>query len=100
MGIGSTIAVQEAEDEFREKCAHLIAQKAAGLVAAGDMGRKEAIQKIAEWIRQEGEAEGDETGTLSIENVFPSPSKVAPPNQVAAITFELLEAAREAADTL
>lgn len=100
MSVGSTIAVEEAEDKFREECAHLIAQKAAGLVAAQDMSREEAIQKIAEWLRQEGEAEGDETGTLSIENVFPSPSKAAPPNQVAAITFELLEAAREAADTL
>ncbi len=100
MGIGSTIAVEEAEDEFREKRAHLIAQMAAGLVAAHDMGREEAIQKMAEWLRQEGEAEGDETGTMAIENVFPSPSKKIPHHQIVAIASELLDAAREAADDL
>lgn len=100
MGIGSSIAVEDAEDECREDCANLIAQKAAALVAARDMGRDEAIEKIAEWLRLEREADGDETGTLAIENELPSPSKKMPDKQVAAIAAELLDAAQDAAASL
>ena len=75
MNYGSNEAVENAEDEYREHCARLIAQNAAQLVAAGDMGRIDAIEKVTEWLRREGQAEGDVTGVASIENEFPSPSK-------------------------
>ncbi|WP_157651982.1 hypothetical protein [Burkholderia ubonensis] len=70
------------------------------LVAARDMGRRDAIQAATEWFRQEGEAVGDVTGVAAIENEFPSPSKAAPDRQVGKIASELLDAARDAADTL
>lgn len=100
MSIGSNTAVEAAEAKYREDCANLIAENAAGLVAAHDMDRDEAIQKAAEWLRQEGEANGDETGTVAIENAFPTPSKPIPRHQIVAIASELLDAAREAADDL
>lgn len=100
MSYGSNEAVEDAEDGYREHCAKLIAQSAAQLVAAGDMGRIEAIEEVTEWLRREGEAEGDVTGVVAIENEFPSPSKATSRTQVAAIASELLDAARAAADTL
>jgi hypothetical protein len=100
MSYGSNEAVEGAEGEYREHCAKLIAQSAAQLVAAGDMGRNEAIKAVAEWLRKDREAVGDVTGVATIENVFPSPSKASPGNQVSAIASELLNAVREAADNL
>lgn len=100
MGFGSNIAVENAEADYREDCANLIAEKAAGLVAARDMGREEAIQKIVEWLRQEIVADSDETGTMAIENDFPSPSKAMPRRQIVAIAAELLDAARNVAADL
>lgn len=100
MSYGSNEAVENAEDDYRENCVKLIAQNAAQLVAAGDMGRIEAIEVVTNWLRLEGEAEGDMTGVAAIENEFPSPSKVMPRSKVAAIAHELLDAAREAADNL
>ncbi|TAK99358.1 MAG: hypothetical protein EPO09_01265 [Aquabacterium sp.] len=100
MSYGSDEAIQDAEDVHREHCARLIAQCAAQLVAAHDMGRDEAIQAITNWMRLDGEAEADPTGVMALENAFPSPSKLMPTRQVAAIAHELLEAARDASDTL
>ncbi len=100
MGYGSNEAVKIAEDDYREECAEIISHRAAALVGAGDMGRIDAISALAEWLRKENEAEGDHSGVLSIENVFPSPSKVVPYAQVIAIAAELMDAARDAADSL
>lgn len=100
MGYGANDAVENGDDECREHCAKLIAQNAAQLVAAGDLGRGDAIKGVTDWLRREGEAQADPSGTASIENTFPAPSKLAPRHQVAAIAAELLEAARQAADTL
>lgn len=94
MSFGSNDAVEDAEEDYREECAKLIAQKAAELVAARDMSREDAIKKVSEWLHNEAAAEGDVTGTLAIENEFPSPSKASPRAQVAAIASELLDAAR------
>jgi hypothetical protein len=100
MSYGANEAVEIAEDEYREQCADLIALRAAALVAARDMGRAEAISVLAERLRTENEAGGDPSGIVSIENVFPSPSKVAPRDQIAAIASELKVAARDAAESL
>lgn len=100
MGIGSTLAVELGEADYREDCAQLIAKKAAQLVAARDMGRAEAIQVATEELRQEIEALGDVTGVQEAEIKHLSPSKTAPNNQVSAIASELLDAARDAADNL
>jgi len=100
MSYGANQAVDDAADEYREKYAQLIARIAAELVAARDMGRQEALAQATEWVRNEQEADGDATGVVAIENTFPSASKVQPSAQVAAIAIELLEAARNSADTL
>lgn len=100
MGYGSNEGVEDAEDDYRERCAQQIAHHAARLVAARDMERADAIKEITEWMHRESEAAGDVTGTAAIENKFPAPSRVAPADQVAAIASQLLDAAREAADTL
>ena len=71
MSYGANQDVNDAEDDYREECVHLIAEKAAALVAAQDMSRKDAIKTLTECVRQENEAEGDVTGVLSIENQFP-----------------------------
>ncbi|UUZ66379.1 hypothetical protein LP417_35860 (plasmid) [Polaromonas sp. P1-6] len=78
----------------------MIAQNAAQLVAAGDMGRTEAIAEVTDWLRREDEAEADVTGVEAAENEFPSPSKAAPRSQIAAIASELMQASLDAADTL
>ena len=100
MSYGSNEAVQEAEDRYREEQGNFIAEKAAELVAAGDMSREEAIEKVAEWLRVENEAEGDVTGVIGIENEFPKPSKTMPRNQVLAIASELMDAAQDASGDL
>lgn len=100
MSYGSNGAVEDAEGEYREQCAEAIAQHAAQLVAARDMDRASAISAATEWFRRECEAAGDVTGVVSIENHLPAPSRAAPSKQVAAIASELMDAARDAADTL
>lgn len=100
MSSGSNDAVKDAEDQYREECAVLIAHRAAALVAAHDMGRAEAVSALAEWLRAENEVGGDPSGVLSIENVFPSPRKEVPHAQVVAIASELMDAARHAAESL
>lgn len=98
--IGSTFAVQEGEEQHREKCAEFIAQKAAELVAAQDMGREEAIRAATDYLRKSSEADGDVTGVLALENKLPTPSRNMPPAQVAAIASALRDAAQDAADNL
>ena len=100
MSYGSNEAVEKAEEDYREECASMIATRAAALVAVGDMSRKNAISALKEWILRENEAAADPSGVLSIENVFPSPSKPASPSQIRAIAFELMDASHDAADCL
>lgn len=100
MSYGSNEGVKDAQDAYRAHCARLIAQCAAQLVAARDMSRDDAIEAVTEWLRRDVEAEGDPTGVIAVENAFPFPSKVTPPDQVAAIAIELLDAARDASDNL
>ncbi len=100
MGYGSNQAVKDAEDDYKEKCALLIARSAAELVAAGDTSRPEAIEKATEWLRTEQAADGDPTGVTAVENKEPRASKASPKAQIDAIAAELLDDAREAADSL
>ncbi|MFP3532783.1 hypothetical protein SB768_25350 [Burkholderia sp. SIMBA_043] len=100
MGYGSNQGVRDEEESHRERLAEEIANGAARLVAAGDMTRPDAIRAVTEWYREETAASGDVTGTRSIENKFPSPSTAAPEAKVVAIASEMLDDARDAADTL
>jgi len=100
MSYGSNEAVEAAEDDYREQCAVLIAQTAAKLVAARDMGREEAISVATEWIRAENEADHDETGVSAALVEHPSASKIVSTPQIKAIAVELMDASREAADSL
>lgn len=100
MSYGSNEAVENAEAKCREDRAVEIATAAAKLVAAGDMGRDDAIGKVTNWHRQDIESEGDPTGTLAVENVFPTPSKTMSPKQVSAIASELMDQARQASDSI
>lgn len=68
MSIGSTLAVELAEADYREECAQFIANKAAQLVAARDMSREDAIQAATEELRQEIDAQGDITGVQETTN--------------------------------
>ena len=65
MGYGSTISVEDAEDQYREEIVHLIAEHAAELVGAGDLSRKSAIQEAVEHQRYCQKVESDETGTVA-----------------------------------
>lgn len=98
MSIGSTLAVEDGEDQYREAAANFIAEKAAPLVAAGDMGPNQAIEAVTNFLRSQ--SEDDPTGIASIENQLPAPSKNIPDNQIAAIKAKLIDAAQNAADTL
>ncbi|OJW46206.1 MAG: hypothetical protein BGO63_03810 [Candidatus Accumulibacter sp. 66-26] len=100
MSYGANEAVEDAENDCRKDYAELIAQKAAELVAAGDMGRDEAIEAAAKWLRQEHDADNDPTGVAGVECQEPMPSKTSPPHQVAAIKAELIEAAEEVAGSI
>ncbi|WP_257739416.1 hypothetical protein [Burkholderia glumae] len=100
MSYGANQGVKEDEEEYRDRVANEIAHQAAALVACGDYTRTGAIRVVTEWHREEAAASGDVTGVRSIENRFPLPSRSAPKAQVDAIAAELLDAARDAADTL
>ncbi|KFC73285.1 hypothetical protein [Massilia oculi] len=100
MANGRNDAVQMDEDKHREECGNIIADIAANLVAAGDMGRKDAIKEGVKWIRSSRDAAGDVTGTLDTELVYPKPSKQAPSDQVYKIKQELMDEAQEAAEDL
>ncbi len=97
MSLGSTVAVEEAQEDYREECADWIAHKAAELVAARDMGRTEAIETAANLLRQENDADADMTGVAAVEVDQIEPSRKASTAQVAAIKAELMDEAREAA---
>jgi hypothetical protein len=100
MSFGSSHAVQMEEDRHREKLAEIIASRAAALVAARDMGRAEAIEVAKESVRRDQEEDSDVTGTLAVENEYPTPSKIMPSDQIARIKSELMDAAQEAAEDL
>lgn len=100
MSYGANEAVEDAEDQYKEECAQLVARVAAEQVASRGCGREEAIEKAIEWLRNEQSAEGDVTGSKGIEIASPAARKSAPGPQVAAIANELLEAARDAVDDL
>ena len=102
MSYGSNIAVEDAEDEYREETARLIAMHAAELVAARDMTRDAAITAAAEHQRYCQEAELDPTGTVATldEAQRPQPSRSVSEKQIRAIADELMEQARDAVDSL
>lgn len=100
MGYGSNQAVKDAEDDYKEECALLIARTAAELVAAGDTGRLDAIERATEWLRNEQAADGDPTGVTAVRNKEPLATKDSPEAQIRAIAAELLDDARDAADSL
>lgn len=100
MGYGSTVAVEEAEEVYREACAKLIEEGAAKLVGARDMTRRAAIEAEAEALRQQFEAENDVTGVLETMLNPPVPSKPIPEAQARAIGRELRDVADDAAQTL
>jgi len=64
------------------------------------MDRPDAIHEVTEALRRSNEADDDVTGVLATMHSAPKPSKASPSAQVAAIARELLDAARDAADTL
>ena len=99
MGYGSIVAVEEAEEEYREACAEHIEKGAAKLVGARDIARQHAIEAETEALRQEIEADNDVTGTLATMLTPPIPSRRIPPAQVKAIGQELRSAAVDAAET-
>lgn len=102
MSYGSTIAVEDAQDDWREEMAVLIAKHAAELVAAKDMTREAAISAAVEHQRYCQEAECDPTGTVATldEAQRPQPSRSVSEKQTRAIADELMEEARDAADEL
>lgn len=98
MANGRNDAVEMEEDSYREQCGNVILDIAAKLVAAGDMGRDDAIRAGVEWLRASRAADDDVTGTLAANLVFPAPSKEAPAEQVHQIKQELSDKAHEAAE--
>lgn len=102
MSYGSNIAVEDAEDEYREETARLIAMHAAELVAARDMTRDAAITAAVEHQRYCQEVERDPTGTVATldEAQRPQPSRSVSEKQIRAIADELMEQARDAVDSL
>lgn len=92
--------LDDADDEHKEACAIEIATRAAKLVASSDMGRDDAIEAAANELRQEIAAGNDVTGVLATMIDVTTPSKEIPPTQVEAIKEELMDAARDAAETL
>lgn len=97
---GRNDAVRQGEEDFHERNAEFIAKMAAGLVAAGDETRTNAIERAADYLRQSREADGDPTGTLGTELDAPQPSRKVSDAQVEKIAEELLDAARDAADDI
>lgn len=98
MGMGSNLAVEDAEEEYREQLARYVASKAAERVAARDSTRSAAIAEIVEHASALSEAEGDPTGTLGTLAAAqePQPSRAVSAAQREAIARELLEDARDA----
>ena len=98
--MGNDVWLDNANDDYLERCAEEIATRAAKLVASRDMGRKEAIQAATEEMRQENAASEDVTGVLGTMIDVTTPSKAVPQAQVNVIKAELMDAARDAAETL
>ena len=97
---GRNDAVRQEEEDFRERNAKSIANIAAERVAAGDDTRSDAIKGAADYLRRSREADADITGTLEVELEAPKPSRKVSAAQVQKIAEELMDAARDAADTL
>lgn len=95
MGMGSNVAIEEDEDNYRENAANVIAETAAKLVASGDCSREEAVERSGEYWRLQNEADGDPTGTIAADCHLPTPKNETSKAQVAAIKAELLEACRK-----
>jgi hypothetical protein len=92
--------LDEANDDFVEACADEIATRAAKLVASRDMDRKDAIKAATEEMRQERAADDDVTGVLGTMIDATKPSKEIPQAQINAIKAELMDSARDAAESL
>lgn len=98
--MGNDYHLDDANDEYVEKNAEVIATRAAMLVASRDMNREDAIEAATEELRQENAASTDETGVLKTMIDAVKPTKDASKAQIAAIRDELMDAARDAAETL
>lgn len=98
MGIGSNLAVEDGEEDFREQMAHLVANTAAERVGARDSTRLEAIAEAVNYASASFDADNDPSGTLGTlpEAQAPTPSRVVPVAQRIAIREELIEDARDA----
>lgn len=92
------MAVEEAEEEYREQMAKFIAETAAERVGARDLSRLDGIAEAAQHAEALSEAENDPTGTLGTlpEAQEPKPSRDVSDAQRKAIAEELMEAARNA----
>ncbi len=102
MSYGSNEVVLAQEAGFREKITLEIANIAAELVAAGDMSREKAIEDATKYMRYQQEADRDVTGVIETleEAQRPIPSRPVSSDQVRAIAIELMDAARDAAESL
>lgn len=98
--MSNDLSLDVANDQFKEACALEIATRAAKLVASRDMGRTEAVQAATEEMRQEGAASNDPTGVLGAMIDVTTPSKEVSQAQIDRIRLELMDAARDAAETL
>ncbi|WP_338846654.1 hypothetical protein V8J88_23205 [Massilia sp. W12] len=98
--MGSDISLCYANEEYLERCAVEIAGRAAMPVALHKMERMEAIRAATEEIRQENAAHYDVTGVLGTMIDVAPPSKTVSQAQIKAIQEELIDLARDAAETL
>ncbi|MDP1894081.1 MAG: hypothetical protein Q8K87_08110 [Hydrogenophaga sp.] len=98
MGMGSTLAVEDAEEECREQLVNFVASTAAERVGARDLTRPEAIAEAVKHASALSDADNDPTGTLGTlaEAQAPKPSRVVSDAQRKAIAIELIEATRDA----
>ncbi|MDM0007485.1 hypothetical protein QTI51_22910 [Variovorax sp. J22G73] len=85
------------DTEFREAVAQNIATTAASHVLAG-MSRQDALEKAAQAERDAQAAMNDPTGTLDVE--LNAPPVITNEKRVAAIAAELMEPARDLAETI
>lgn len=99
MGYGSTVAVGEAEEEYREACVEHIEKSAAKLVGVRDIARQQAIEAETEALRQEIEADNDVTGTLAAMLNSPVPNKRIAAAQAITIGQELRGATSDSAES-
>lgn len=100
MGYGSTVAVEEAEENWRDECKKRVRSEAAKHVGARTKTRAEAIDFETELLRQDIEADNDPSGTLASMIIPPKPSKSIPEAQQRAIEAELDDLASSAVKTL